>query len=155
MAIERTIHRLYYKRAVKLPCVDDCVTLRASVAMLLYATKQAKYSSRFNLTVYMIMIMMIMERSESMPLYTAFNQTGRAVMTSSQLAELGIAMRDSGFKYYFIADSDNRMIVNELRGRRIPKRTSHGTITDSLCVHGCGFLTSECTCNDWRGVLGE
>lgn len=23
------------------------------------------------------------------------------------------------------------------------------------CPHECGFMLSECTCNDWRGVLGE
>lgn len=23
------------------------------------------------------------------------------------------------------------------------------------CPHECGFMLSECTCDDWRGVLGE
>jgi hypothetical protein len=85
--------------------------------------------------------------------YTAFNQKGRALAEAKAIAELDNAMRAGGYRFYFIANDRNKVVMNELKGRPLPKRTSRGTVTDSLCVHGCGFLTSQCTCNDWRGVL--
>lgn len=87
--------------------------------------------------------------------YTLFNQTGRAVAMANSIAELENAARAGGYQFWFIANDRNQVVTNNLKGRTLPKRTSHGTVTDSLCVHGCGFVTSECTCNDWRGVLGE
>lgn len=60
-------------------------------------------------------------------IYTAFNQNGRAIVSGSSVEQLLTAMADGGYRYYFVMSEANEVLANELKGKRLPKRTSHGT----------------------------
>lgn len=59
--------------------------------------------------------------------YTAFNQSGKAIMSSDSYAQILIEMMRT-HRFYFICDASNKLLTNEMRGRALPKRTSRGSI---------------------------
>lgn len=58
-------------------------------------------------------------------MYTAFNQKGRAIGWGLLLSD--VINHLDAFRYYFIMNSSNEVVINELKGKPLPKRTSHGT----------------------------
>ena len=62
--------------------------------------------------------------------YTLFNQKGCAYAYANSIGEITVAGICSGLRFYFIANDRNEVVVNEMKGRPLPKRTSHGTVTE-------------------------
>ena len=57
-----------------------------------------------------------------------YNQFGKAMDASPSLAEIMVRGLTSRFKFYFIANSVNKVLVNEMKGRELPKRTAYGAV---------------------------